>query len=86
MSKSVNSSYWIYFIFACVPACSVISDSLQSHRLRGMFQIRILEWVAKPSSRGSSRPRDQIHILRSSVLTGRLFTTSTTWEALLQFV
>ena len=24
----------------------------------GIFQARILEWVAMPSSRGSSRPRD----------------------------
>ena len=26
--------------------------------VRGIFQARILEWVAMPSSRGSSRPRD----------------------------
>ena len=28
----------------------------------GIFQARILEWVAAPFSRGSSRPRDQTHI------------------------
>ena len=26
--------------------------------VNGIFQARILEWVAKPSSRGSSQPRD----------------------------
>ena len=26
------------------------------------FQARILEWVAMPSSRGSSQPRDQTHV------------------------
>ena len=29
----------------------------------GILQARILEWVAKPSSRGSSRPRDRTHAL-----------------------
>ena len=28
----------------------------------GIFQARILEWVAMPSSRRSSQPRDQTHI------------------------
>ena len=46
-----------------------------------ILQARILEWVAMPSSRGSSQPRDQTHISNSSC-TGRFFTTSATWEAL----
>ena len=28
----------------------------------GFFQARILEWVAMPSSRGSSQPRDQTRV------------------------
>jgi len=28
----------------------------------GILQVRILEWVAMPFSRGSSLPRDQTHI------------------------
>ena len=28
----------------------------------GILQARILEWVAMPSSRGSSKPRDQTHV------------------------
>ena len=28
----------------------------------GIRQVRILEWVARPSSRGSSQPRDQIRV------------------------
>ena len=27
----------------------------------GIFQVRILEWVARPSPRGSSRPGDRVH-------------------------
>ena len=47
-------------------SCSVVSDSLQPRRLyppdssvHGILQARILEWAAMPSSRGSSRRRDQ---------------------------
>ena len=37
----------------------------------GILQARILEWVAMPSSRGSSRPRDQTRV---SYVTGKVFT------------
>ena len=45
-------------------------ESLYSHTLgclpgsplHGIFQARILEWVAIPFSRGSSRPRDQTQV------------------------
>ena len=37
---------------------SVASDSLRSQGLHGVLQARILEWVAVPFSRGSSKPRD----------------------------
>ena len=46
---------------------SVVSDSLQPHGLpgfaiHGIFQARVLEWVAIAFSRGSSQPRDQIQV------------------------
>ena len=37
----------------------------------GILQARILEWVARPSSRGSSRPRDQTQV---SCIAVRFFT------------
>ena len=40
-------------------------------RVHGIFQARILEWVAISFSRGSFRPRGQIHI---SCLAGGFFT------------
>ena len=40
----------------------------------GILQARILEWVAMPSNRGSSRPRDQIHVSCSSRIISRFFT------------
>jgi len=45
---------------------SVMSDSLRPHGLAyqapQILQARILEWVAMPSSRGSSQPRDRTHV------------------------
>ena len=62
-------------------SCSIVSDSLQPHGLyppgssvHGILQARILEWVAIPFSRGSSRPRDQTWV---SCIAGRFFTIST---------
>ena len=40
-----------------------------------ILQVRILEWVAMPSSRDSSQPRDQTHISYGSCTAGRFFTT-----------
>ena len=40
-----------------------------------ILQARILEWAAMPSSRGSSRPRDQTSVSCSSCIAGEFFTT-----------
>ena len=48
--------------------------------VHGILQARILEWVASPSSRGSSQPRIWIRI---SCIAGRFFTHWGTWEALI---
>ena len=49
--------------------------------VHGILQARKLEWVAMPSSRGSSQPRDQTQV---SHITGELFTIWATREALLE--
>ena len=46
--------------------------------VHGILQARILEWVASPSSRGSSPPRDRTLI---SYVSCGFFTSSATWEA-----
>ena len=46
----------------------------------GILQSRILEWVAVPSSRGSSRPRDGTCGSYDSRMAGGFFTTRATWE------
>ena len=48
----------------------------------GILQVRLLEWVAMPSSRGSSQYRDQTCI---SCITGRFFTNWATWKAQLLY-
>ena len=45
--------------------------------IRGIFQARILEWVAIPFSRASSQPRDWTRV---SCIAGRFFTVWTTRE------
>ena len=44
-----------------------------------ILQARILEWIAMPSSRGSSRPRHQTHVSYVSCI-GKQITTSITWK------
>ena len=42
--------------------CNPMDCSPPGSSLHGILQARILEWVAMPSSRGSSRPRDQASV------------------------
>ena len=49
--------------------------SLPGSSVRGIPQARILEWVAMPSFRGSSQPRDRNCISGTSCIAGRFFTT-----------
>ena len=60
-------NHWNFMCAALI--CSVMSDSIQPRGLEparlsvhGILQARILEWLAMPSSRGSSQPRNQIRI------------------------
>ena len=52
--------------------CDPIDSSPPGFSVHGIFQARILEWVAISFSRGSSQPRDQTHV---SCIAGRFFTT-----------
>ena len=66
---------------SCPAFCNLMDCSPPGSSVHGILQERILEWVAMPSSWGSSSPRDRTHIT-SPALAGRFFTTSATWEAL----
>ena len=43
---------------SCCTLCDPMGCSLPGSSVHGIFQARILEWVAISSSRGSSQPRD----------------------------
>ena len=62
--------------------CDPTDCSLSGSSVHGTLQARILEWVAMPSSRGSSRPETEPPSLVSPALGACFFTTSATWEAL----
>ena len=42
----------------CLTLCDPMNCSPPGSSVLGIFQARIPEWVAMPSSRGSSQPRD----------------------------
>ena len=62
----------------CPTLCDPVDCSLPSSSVHGTPQARILEWVATPYYRGSSRPRDRTWV---SCIAGRFFTLWATREA-----
>ena len=49
----------------CFPPCSSVHEIIQA---------RILQWVAMPTSMGSSRPRDRTYVFTSPALAAGIFT------------
>ena len=60
---------------SCLTLCDPMVYSLPGSSVHGILQARILEWVAMPSSRGCSRPRDRTRVSSGSHMVGRFFTT-----------
>ena len=52
-----SRSLWSYLTF-----CYPMDCNLPGSSVRGILQARILEWVAMPSSRGSSQPSDRTRV------------------------
>ena len=55
----------------CLILCNPMDCSPPGSAVPGISEARILEWVAMPSSRGSSPPRDHTQV---SCIAGRFFT------------
>ena len=64
---------------SCLTLCNTMDCSLPGSSVRGIFQTRVLKWVAISFSRGSSQPRDQTQV---SCIAGRSFTIWATREAI----
>jgi len=67
-------------------SCPTLGEPMDCHppgaSVRGIFQARILEWVAMPSSRGSSQPGDRTHVSCISFTAGGFFTHCTMWDSM----
>ena len=63
------------------PQARPIDCSPPGSSVRELFQARILEWVVSSSSRGSSRPRDQIRVSCISCIGRQILYHCATWEA-----
>ena len=64
---------------SCPTLCDPMDYSLPNSSIHGIFQARILEWVAISFSMGSSQPRDRTLV---SCTASRLFTVWATREDL----
>ena len=62
---------------SCPTLCDPMDCSLLGSSIHGIFQARILEWVAVSFSRGTSRPRDWTQV---SITVARRFTIWATRE------
>ena len=60
---------------SCPTLCNPVDCSQPGSSIHGIFQARVLEWVAISFSRGSSRPRDQTQVCH---IVGRRFTIGPT--------
>ena len=66
----VDSVFWLSCVWvsvakslqSCLTLCDPMDCSLPGSSVHGMLQAKTLEWVAMPSSRGSSQPRDGTHV------------------------
>ena len=67
---------------SCPTLCDPKDSSLSGSSVLGILQARILEWVAIPSSRESSPPRDQT---QASRIAGRFFTTEPPGKPFLRY-
>ena len=78
MYKIIGLFFCCSVIQLCLTLYDPINCSPPGSSVHEIFQARILEWVAMPSSRGSSQPRDPTQV---SHIAGRFFTISATKEA-----
>ena len=47
---------------SCLTLCNIMDHSPPGFSVHRILQVRILEWVAMPTFRGSSQPRNRTHI------------------------
>ena len=75
----LDPSMKVLVTHSCLTLCHPIDCSPPGSSVHGIFQARILEWVAIPFSRGSCQPRDRTWV---SQIAGGFFTIWSTRAAL----
>ena len=73
-----NAKYEVKATHLCLTPCNPMD-----YTAHGILQARILEWVAFPSSKGSSEPRDRSQV---SHIAGGFFPNGAITEALIQSI
>jgi len=77
--NDIAGTYGGFWKVKVAQSCLTLCDLMDcTYTVYGIFQARILEWVAFPFSRGSSQPRDRTHV---SHIAGGFFTSWATREA-----
>ena len=72
---------WVLVAHSGPTLCDPMDCNLTGSSVHGIPQVRLLEWVAMPSSRGSSWPRDQTPISCISGIGRPILSHSATWKA-----
>ena len=65
---------------SCSTLCNPMNYSRPGSAVYGILQVRILEWVGMPSSKGSSQPRDQTCVSYVSCIGRQILYHCTIWE------
>ena len=73
---------WSEVAQSCPTLCDPMDCSLPGSSVHGIFQARVLEWVAISFSRGSSRPRDWTQVSHTA---GRGFTVWAPRDIIIHF-
>ena len=78
LNHLLTISEWSEVPQSCPTLCDPMDCSLSGSSIHGIFQARVLEWIAISFSRGSSWPRNWTRV---SCIAGRCFTIWATREA-----
>ena len=79
-----SNSCWETCVCFVTQSCLTLREPMDcsppGSTVQGIFQARVLEWVAVAFSRGSSRPRDRTHPSYISCIGGQILYLCTNWE------
>ena len=85
LSENAKQIYHVLCVHSATQLCSTLCDPMDysppGSSVHGVFQARLLEWVAISFSRGSSWPRDWTWISCTSLIGRQILYHCTTWEA-----